>query len=169
MPRKNFTAPVWWLAVALVFQLLFLISFYVVTRQYEGTGVSFASTYITRGAYIALIVGEGVFYWQYRARIRIRRFAWCHIVGMILAFIVFPLFQTWYSYWLTISSGAGDARDKFILFNQISTIVFWSLFIIAHLFFVLLIGKGLGVAVAEEEEEETTNGQDILTPYEDRV
>ncbi len=157
------------MAIVLLFQLLSVVSFYLVARRYERTGTSYTSIYITKGAYIALIIGECVFYWQYRARIRRRRFAWCHIIGMVLAFIVFPLVQTFVTSWLMSTSAAGDARDRFILFNQISIITFWTLFILAHLFFVLLIGKGLGTTMVDEEKDDAAEGQDILTPYEDRV
>ena len=163
--RKSFTAPVWWLIVLVVFQLISLFSLYLVTRKYELENVSFASAYITRGVYISVIIGECLFYWQYRKRIRSKKLAWAHIAGMILVFLILPLAQTLVTLWLTRTETSGGYGDAMILMNKVSMAVFWSLFIIAHLFFAMLITNGLG---NKYDETEDIAGPDILNEYADK-
>ena len=123
----------------------------------------FASAYITRGVYLLIIISECVFYWQYRRRIMAKKLAWAHIAGMILIFLLLPLLQTLTTVWLSLRETSGNYGGSLIFLNKVNMVIFWSLFIIAHLFFAMLITKGL--YSSSQDETENTGGPDILNEY----
>jgi magnesium-transporting ATPase (P-type) len=136
-------------------------------RRYALQGMSFTNIYITKGVYMAVIIGEAVFYWQYRKRIRASLFAWYHIGGMVMAFFILPSIQTIYPFLLDFTGSSGDGyREAYAIFSKVTMVVFWVFFIVAHIFFAMMIIKGF----SNEKEEEKVAGSspDILSEYADQ-
>lgn len=144
--KKNYTTPVWWIGFIILSQIIFavvLIKASIRVKSLQDDGFSVWDIYgpylITQGVYMLILLAEAITYWKIRNSVVRKDFVWAHVGGLLFSFFFLPIF---YGIAITLISGnnsSGDVRKNVETLYQIRTILFWSILVIAHIFFTLLL------------------------------
>jgi hypothetical protein len=119
---------------------------------------------ITQGVFLILLVVEAIIYWRIRKRSIRKDLAWLHIGGMLLAFVVIPIFFSVFVAWQGFSNSSGDARSTIVMISTINRYVMWAAIIIGHIGFVMVLINAYKKRT-NETDPNTTDGPDILNDY----
>jgi hypothetical protein len=92
--------------------------------------------------------------------------AWWHIVCLVIAFVILPLVQVMLPIWYSFRGTINEYSAIFEIWTYALRLLFWSLLVLGHIFFGLLLMKGL---YRKDEEPAIASGEDILNEYADQV
>lgn len=120
---------------------------------------------ISQGILSLVLIAELIVYWHLRDKDIKRQFAWAHILLLFVSMVILPLIPALYIWWATYKQvGVGGLASS----KQIRQGFEWGLFILAHLFFIMMLIDRKKRHKAEKEVtalDKEQEGPDMLDDY----
>lgn len=170
--NKNFTAPVWWIA-AIIFVKMAMAVFLFISMQHL-LSISeefydpqlrrvFRNQLISQTVLIFILLAEAITYWKIRRRIEKKKLVWVHIVSLLMAFAVLPVFFMLYTTLLATRVVAADYSSRVRTTGISQTIIVWTFLIVGHVFFVMVLIDAF--RKRKEVQPPAPDSPDILNDY----
>lgn len=108
-----------------------------VTRQFSTTEMTERALF-NMVFWPSLILTESIIYWVIRKRIKERKWVWAHLLFSLLAFVLLMILRILISF-IILAYNQDQGTEILRLTNTIEFYIYWSSFVIGHVFFVVAI------------------------------
>jgi hypothetical protein len=143
-PATLNTKPFWSLIILLFVDLVWRIALLVTIfnfRQFAGH-INITPVILQLLISFAVLLAEAVMYWKLRRRFSNMLWVWCHISLLYFILLIMPFAYLMLMPILNRYIEPVHYSDLMETLSWVRLILFWSLLVVAHIFFVLTIVKG---------------------------
>jgi hypothetical protein len=154
--KRTFTGPFWGILILeIVYITLALFAIYFLEMmkiRYPSMSGRYDISYIMiikSLVWVVVLSGEAILYWRVRKRNIYRRESWGHVLILILAFVL-PALENIFVLFL---GKALNIRDIYKMRSSyyVQQAIYWSLVVLAHVFFVRVVVRCFKKGVKIEE------------------